>query len=251
MAKTQLFSADDISISFNGKQILKNVSLKLDKEEIVTIIGPNGSGKTTFIRTILGLEKSYQGTVSKKDDITIGYIPQKMVVDKVMPLTVRRFLRINARGKRLRNVNAVESMAEDLGIIHLMKQQIHDVSGGEMQRIMLARALLLEPDLLVMDEPTQGLDVLGISEFYKLIENIKKKYKCGILMVSHDLHLVMATTDRVVCMNHHICCQGHPDEVSKNPEYLSLFNKGGNNIAIYTHHHDHKHDLDGNCQEDV
>lgn len=238
-----LISCEKVSLSKDGVNLLHNVSLGINKGEILTIVGPNGSGKTTTLKILLGLMVPDSGSVFKENNIKIGYMPQKITVAKVMPITIRRFLRLNAHSRNLRDIEAVEAIAHDLGVGKLLKKQIHEISGGEMQRVMLARALLLQPDLLVLDEPTQGLDVKGQEEFYHIIESVKKKYGCGILMVSHDLHVVMAKTDRVICLNRHICCEGHPEDISKHPEYLSLFGKKeiGEGFAIYPHHHDHSH----------
>lgn len=234
---------DNVSFSRAGSNILTSVSIGVSKSEIVTLVGPNGSGKTTILKILLGLIVPDSGKVVKRDGLVVGYMPQKISVERVMPITVRRFLRLNGISRHLRALDAVESIAHDMGIGKLLKKQIHEISGGEMQRVMLARALLLRPALLVLDEPTQGLDVQGQEEFYRIIESVKKQYGCGILMVSHDLHVVMAKTDRVICLNRHICCEGHPEDISRHPEYLSLFGRKevGNRFAIYPHKHDHSH----------
>jgi len=245
----ELIKCKDISVSFDKMEVVKKVSLSIEQKEIVTIIGPNGSGKTTLLRSICGLQKINSGTVTKNSDIVIGYMPQKLVIDKILPLTVRRFLRLNGTSKHLRSIDDVESVAEKFGILKLMKQQIHDISGGEMQRVMLARAVLLSPDLLVLDEPTQGLDIHGQAEFYSLLSNIRDELGCGVIMVSHDLHMVMASTDKVVCINKHVCCQGTPEDINKHPEYIALFGKNdAEKISIYAHKHDHTHGPDG-CVE--
>lgn len=237
-----LSACENISLGYFGAYIVENVSISISKGEIVTIVGPNGSGKTTILKILLGLIKPDKGNVFRKNGLKIGYMPQKISIERIMPITVRRFLRLNGR-RNLRDIGSVEKIAQDIGISGLLKKQIHEISGGEMQRVMLARALLLKPELLVLDEPIQGLDVQGQEEFYQIIESVKTKYGCSILMVSHDLHVVMAKTDRVICLNKHICCQGHPEEISKHPEYLSLFGRKevGDRFAIYPHHHDHSH----------
>jgi zinc transport system ATP-binding protein len=254
--QNELISCNKINVSFGTHKVLNEVSLAVKHGEIVTIIGPNGSGKTTLLRIICGLHKADSGHVVTKEKLVIGYMPQKLTIDRAMPLTVRRFLRLNGKEKVLRNITTVENLAKEFGILHLMKKQIHDISGGEMQRVMLARAILLKPDLLVLDEPTQGLDINGQDEFYKLIAQIRKKNDCAILMVSHDLHMVMASTDRVICINGHICCAGTPEHINDHPEYLALFGKKtAENFALYTHKHDHTHGIDGhvhgeNCKHD-
>lgn len=234
---------ENISLNLAGNNILENVSIVVGNNEIVTLVGPNGSGKTTILKILLGLITPDTGKVFKSDGLVIGYMPQKIHIERVMPITVRRFLRLNGVSRYLRELDAVEAIASDIGIDKILQKQISEISGGEMQRVMLARALLLRPGLLVLDEPTQGLDVQGQEEFYRIIELVKKQYGCGIVMVSHDLHIVMAKTDRVICLNRHICCEGHPEDISRHPEYLSLFGRKeiGNRFAIYPHKHDHSH----------
>lgn len=238
-----IVSCNNISVCKEDHKIIDNISFGVHPGEIVTIVGPNGSGKTTLLKTLLGLIQPDSGSVKLDEKISIGYMPQKLAIERIMPITVRRFLRLSSNSSRLRDYKQVEEMAHYMGISSLLKKQIHDISGGEMQRVMLARALLINPGLLVLDEPTQGLDVQGQEEFYLVLESVRRKYGCGILMVSHDLHVVMAKTDRVICLNKHICCQGHPEDISKHPEYLSLFGKKevGDRFAIYPHKHDHTH----------
>lgn len=245
-----LVKCKNLSVSFGKNEVLKNISFAVKKKEVVTIIGPNGSGKTTLIKTICGVQDPTSGEVKKKDNIVIGYMPQKLVIDRVLPLTVRRFLRLNGRSRKLRNIEDVVAMARKLDILHLLKSQIHNISGGEMQRVMLARTLLLEPDLIVLDEATQGLDINGQAEFYRLIAKINAENECGIIMVSHDLHMVMAATNRVICLNKHICCEGVPEDINRHPEYIALFGKKmADDVALYTHNHDHKHGMDGCVEE--
>lgn len=242
----ELINCNGISVSFGDRRVLENVSLTVQKKEIVTIIGPNGSGKTTLLRAICGLQKVVEGGVNKQINIIIGYMPQKIIIEKTLPLTVRRFLRLNGTSKALREILDVEEVARKFGISNLLKQQIHGISGGEMQRVMLARTVLLKPDLLVLDEPTQGLDIHGQAEFYSLILQVRDEIGCGIIMVSHDLHMVMASTDKVVCINKHVCCQGTPEDINEHPEYIALFGKkDAEKVAIYTHKHDHIHGHDG------
>lgn len=248
-----LIEGRNISHAFSGKVILHNINLTVRNNEIVTIIGPNGTGKTTLVRIMLGLLKPDSGSVQLKEHIHIGYMPQKLVVDPIFPLTVEHFLKLKHRKKTPPSAAAVLSIAEETGIAAILKHQLYSVSGGELQRILLARALLADPELLVMDEPVQGLDVHGQTEFYRLIEKIRGTRHCGILMISHDLHMVMATTDHVVCINHHICCEGLPEDVSKNPAYLSLFGLGEaekETVAVYKHSHDHTHDTAGDVVEE-
>ena len=243
---SKLVKCKKLSVSYGKRIILNDISFAISEKEIITIIGPNGSGKSSLLRVICDLQQASSGVVEVEKNLIIGYMPQKFHIDKVLPLTVRRFLRLNAIENNLRSVNEVEDIAAKFDVIHLLKQQIHDISGGEMQRVMLARALLLHPNLLVLDEPTQGLDIHGQAEFYGLIEQIRKEYGCAILMVSHDLNMVMASTDRVLCINHHICCEGTPEDINDHPEYIALFGKrNANKVAVYTHNHDHTHGPDG------
>ncbi len=236
-----LASVRDVSLRLGDRQVLDHVTLELASGEIVTLIGPNGSGKTTLVRLALGLIRPDSGSSSLRPGVRIGYMPQRMVVDPVLPLDVRRFLLLGGRSTD----SALKAALDEVGAAHLVASPIQDISGGEMQRVMLARALLRQPDMLVLDEPVQGVDVNGQAELYELIGRIRDRHGCGILMVSHDLHLVMASTDRVVCINHHVCCSGTPEVVTRDPAYLELFGPGARAYALYTHHHDHAHDLHG------
>lgn len=210
----------------------------LHERKIVTIIGPNGSGKTTLLKLLLGLETADQGTVNRKPGLKVGYVPQQVVIDPILPVTVEWFLCLSA-GK---NAHELAKLAQETGITHTLKQSIHSVSGGEMQRVLLARALLCRPELLVLDEPAQGVDVTGQALLYDLIASINRSHGCAVLMVSHDLHMVMSATDHVICLNHHVCCSGHPHSVRDDPAFASLFGKHvAESLAIYTHHHDHTH----------
>ena len=242
-----LIEAGDIGIRLQGRQVLNGVSLQVGRGEILTLIGPNGAGKTTLVRIILGLLKPDTGRVWRRPGIRIGYMPQRLALSENLPLTVRRFLGLGG-GRR-----AVDprQTAEELGISHLLESPMQQLSGGENQRVLLARALLRQPDLLVLDEPVQGVDVTGQSALYGLISQIRDRLGCGVLMISHDLHLVMATTDHVLCLNHHVCCSGHPESVSRHPAYLELFGAAADaELAVYTHHHDHTHDIHGNIRPD-
>lgn len=220
---------------------MKQVSLELYAGEIVTLIGPNGAGKTTLVKTILGLIRPTAGTVNRAPGINIGYMPQRLHIDSTLPLTVFRFLLLTGEKKR-----AIDEVMRQVNIIDLKEKPIQRVSGGELQRILLARAILRKPALLVLDEPAQGVDVTGQNELYRLIRLLRDDLGCGILMISHDLHLVMAATDHVLCLNGHICCSGHPDDVSCDPAFLELFDyTPAESLAVYHHHHDHKHTIHG------
>ncbi len=241
-AAARLVRATGVSVRIGGVAVLDRVDLAVDEAEIVTLIGPNGSGKTTFVRTVLGLVAPDAGEVWRRPGLRIGYVPQRLDIDRTLPLTVRRFVAMAGGGTGAR----LDAAAEEAGIGYLLDRSYHDISGGEAKRVLLARALLREPDLLVFDEPTANVDVAGQSEFYDLIGTIRDRRGCGVLLVSHDLHLVMAATDYVVCLNRHVCCSGRPESVTRSPEYLALF---GPRIAqthgLYTHDHDHRHDISG------
>lgn len=242
-----LLSAAEIQLQFNGRPVLEQVSLELKAGEIVSLIGPNGAGKSTLVRVILGLLQPDSGRLWRRSGLTVGYMPQHLRLAENLPLTVERFLRM----ARTEHDRKLEAVAEELGIVHLLANPMQQLSGGEQQRVLLARALARTPDLLVLDEPVQGVDVTGQAELYHLISRIRDRYHCGVLMVSHDLHLVMATTDQVLCINRHVCCAGHPESVSRHPAYLRLFGAPINDgLALYQHHHDHAHDIHGDVVEE-
>lgn len=239
---TALLEARNVSVRRGGRDILQNASLTLDAGKIVTLIGPNGAGKTTLVRSVLGLIKIDVGEIERIPDLRIGYMPQKLHLDSSLPLTVTRFLALGGKPRL-----ALDDVLAMTGIEKLAKASMQSLSGGETQRVLLARALLRDPQLLVLDEPVQGVDVTGQTRLYALINDIRKQRNCAVLLVSHDLHLVMATTDTVVCLNQHICCHGHPETVTSDPAYLALFGSSPKPaMAIYTHHHDHHHDNHGN-----
>ncbi len=239
-----LLDAHGISVSLLGRQILDGVDLNVRRGQIVTLIGPNGAGKTTLVRVILGLLKADAGVIERQPGIRIGYMPQRLQLSENLPLTVRRFLDLGCQKQCDTDLMAV---VDQLDIRHLLDSPLQRLSGGEHQRVLLTRALLRKPDLLVLDEPVQGVDVTGQASLYGLITRIRDQLGCGVLMISHDLHLVMATTDQVLCLNHHVCCSGHPESVSQHPAYLELFGTPASaKLAVYTHHHDHTHDTHGN-----
>jgi len=229
-----LVQVHNVSIQFNQVIVLKEVSLDVRRGEIITLIGPNGAGKSTLVRVVLGLLMPQSGSVFRAAAIKIGYMPQRLNIDPVLPLTVARFLATGG----VKKIAAIKQGLEEVGAETLLQRPLQNISGGEMQRVLLARALLREPDLLVLDEPIQGVDVAGQYGLYELIAKIRFARGCGILMVSHDLHLVMAATDHVVCLNQHVCCSGLPEMVSQHPAYLELFgSRAARDLAIYTHHH--------------
>ena len=237
-----LLVAENIGFTIRGKTILTDVSLQVRNKEIITLIGPNGAGKTSLIRILLGLDRASSGKVERKDNLRVGYVPQRIHVPDVMPLRVCDFLNVTS----LYDIDLCRQSLDEVNCGYLLYSAMQSISGGEMQRVLLARALLKKPQLLVLDEPASGMDIIGQQALYETIRHIRDKHDCGILMVSHDLHLVMAATDRVICLNTHICCTGHPDDVSEHPEYLKLFGDAIDGLALYSHHHDHEHDLHGN-----
>lgn len=225
-----------------ARAILQSVFLQIARGQIVTLIGPNGAGKTTLIKIAMGVLEPHNGQVLRAPDLRIGYMPQRLFLENTMPLSVERFLRLAAHA----HGTAVAGALESVGATALMNARLQGLSGGELQRVLLARALLQDPHLLVLDEPTQGVDLKGQAELYRLIMQIRDKHQCGVLMVSHDLHLVMAATDEVICLNQHVCCHGHPEKVSNDPAYLELFGKrDAETMAFYTHYHTHHHGLAG------
>ena len=240
-----LISVERLSVSYGGHRALHDVDLVVEPNEIVTVVGPNGSGKTTLLRAIVGAIPAAQGVVVKKPGLRIGYVPQRLHVDPTFPITVSRFLDLpNGADKA-----AASSALKRAGVPEIGSRQLSQLSGGQLQRVLLARALVNGPDLLLLDEPTQGLDQPASAAFYQLIEDVRLETGCSVLMISHELHVVMAASDRVICLNGHVCCQGSPDIVSSAPEYRALFGSGtGGALALYRHDHDHTHD-DG-CTHD-
>lgn len=238
-----LVSVNHVGVQFEQKIILSEVDLSVKSGEIVSLIGPNGAGKSTLIRAILGLIPIQQGSIQLSPGLRVGYMPQKIHLEPFMPLSVKRFLQL-VPGTKLAEI---DQLLAELNLSSLKSTSMSDISGGELQRVLLARALLRRPNLLVLDEPAQGVDVTGQEALYQLIAYIRDSSGCGILMVSHDLHLVMAGTDSVVCLNKHVCCSGHPSVVSQHPAYLNLFGqKEPARLWMYAHQHNHQHDLDGN-----
>ncbi len=245
--KQILLQTENMSLFAGEQELLSGVSLTVSAGEIVTIIGPNGAGKTTLFRVLLGVIPPNTGSIYKKPNLRIGYLPQKITVDPILPLSVNRMMNLTGNFSN----RQIENVLDETGVLSLKNKPVYQLSGGEFQRVMLARTLLINPELLVLDEPVQGVDYMGESELYKLIGNLRNKHGCGVLMVSHDLHVVMASTDRVLCLNHHVCCEGEPEDVSQHPEYLRLFGlDSGSALAVYSHHHDHTHQLSGTLHED-
>ncbi len=234
-----LLSAQNLSVRFGGTEALSAVSMGITAGEIVTVLGPNGSGKTTLLRALLGIVAPSSGRISRAPGLRIGYVPQRLAIDRAMPMTVRRFLSLP---RVVSDAAALAALAR-VGLQGLGGSQMARLSGGQFQRVLLARALLVEPQILILDEATQGLDQPGEAAFYRLIEEVRRDTGAAVLMVSHDLHVVMAASDRVICLNHHICCEGTPRVVSNAPEYRALFGLGTQGaLALYQHEHDHSHD---------
>ena len=240
-AADSLISGRDLTLTRGGRTILEAVDIDIFPGEIVTLIGPNGAGKTSLVRALLGLTATDAGEVRQRPGLVIGYVPQRFERDAAIPMTVSRFLTLGARAAREKLVKALG----DVGAAHVADRQLVQLSGGELQRVVLARALVREPQLLVLDEPARGVDHLGEADLYALIGRLRDERRLGVLLVSHDLHVVMAQSDRVLCLNRHVCCHGVPETVAQHPEYVRLFGDAARAFAIYQHHHDHAHGLGG------
>ncbi|WP_120502211.1 metal ABC transporter ATP-binding protein [Roseovarius sp. EL26] len=233
-----LLSVENLDITLGGQNILSNVNLHVKPSEIVTIVGPNGSGKSTLLKTIIGALQPTKGRISRADDLRIGYVPQKLHVDATLPMTVSAFLNLPTRHAASR----IQQALDLAGLPDLGAKQLSSMSGGQLQRVLLSRALLEQPDLLILDEATQGLDQPGSADFYRHIEEVRQNTGCSVLMVSHELHVVMSTSDRVICLNGHVCCEGKPEVVASAPEYRAIFGTGTQGtLALYRHDHDHDH----------
>ena len=239
--KKILLKVENVGISVNGKSLVRGVSLKVKKGEIVTLIGPNGSGKSTTAKIALGIYKKIDGKVKTYTD-KIGYVPQKISIDWTLPIRVLDFMTLTEELTQ----DQINSALNMTGVEHLKNKSLSNLSGGEFQRVLIARAISKQPELLVLDEPVQGVDFKGEIALYKLIKEISEKMKCGILLISHDLHVVMSATDFVVCLNGHVCCSGTPHVVVKDNKYKELFGDRASNIlSLYEHKHDHTHSQDG------
>ncbi len=241
-----LITVENLSVRYGANTVLRHVDMTIEAGEIVTIVGPNGSGKTSLLRAIIGATKPSVGQVSLKPGLKIGYVPQKLHIDPTLPISVERFMRLTDRVSRQQCVEALETA----GVPDLLKRQMSQLSGGQFQRVLLARALINRPDVLLLDEATQGLDQPGSAAFYHQIEEVRRETGCAIVMISHELHVVMSASDRVICLNGHVCCQGSPAVVASAPEYRALFGTGtGGALALYRHDHDHDHDHAEHSQE--
>lgn len=231
---TDLITLENISVTFNQRTALQNVSFSLSRNEITTLIGPNGAGKSTLVKILAGLQKPTQGRVIRAKNLVIGYVPQKLQLNPSLPLTVLRFLTLAGHYPQAH----IFRVLEQVDAMHLLHHNMHTLSGGESQRVLIARAILKAPDLLILDEPVQGVDIKGQLALYQLIEKLQKQFHCGVFMVSHDLHIVMASTHRVICLHQHICCSGKPEQIAQHPAYLDLFGEQyAQSLAVYTHQH--------------
>lgn len=240
--RVPLVELDNISVVFGQKIALQNINLQIFPNTVITIVGPNGAGKSTLLKVLLKLLPPTTGTVKYNKNLRIGYVPQKIHLDHSLPITVRKFLSLK---KNIRAAD-IQTALERLSISHLAQSAMQKLSGGEMQRVLLARAMLNKPNLLVLDEPTQGVDINGQAELYQLIHQTRETLNCAVLMVSHDLHIVMADTNEVVCINRHICCVGTPETVSNDPTFIQHFgDQFSQNVAFYTHRHNHRHNMHG------
>ncbi len=239
-----LVRARHLSYRIGERLILDDISFDILPGQITTVIGPNGAGKSSLIRIVIGLERRFDGELQRRPGLRMGYMPQKSQINPLTPLTVRRLMVLTRRADGA----AVRAALARTGVGHLLERSVEGLSGGELQRVMLARALLGRPQLLVLDEPTAGVDISGEARLYELIAELRDEIGCAILMVSHDLHLVMSKTDQVLCLNHHLCCSGQPEQVSRHPEYLALFGEQASALAVYAHDHDHDHDVCADCE---
>ncbi len=240
-----LVKLKDAGFKINNKWLVQGVSLQVEKGKIVTLIGPNGSGKSTTAKIALGIYKKIEGAVEKFTN-KVGYVPQKISIDWTLPLRVNDFMVLTENLKS----ETIDEALSLTGVIHLKDKNLGDLSGGEFQRVLLARAISKKPDLLVLDEPVQGVDFTGEIALYELIKKISDELNCGILLISHDLHTVMSATDHVVCLNGHVCCSGSPTDVAKNDEYKVLFGDQASQIlSRYEHKHDHIHTNEGKIKK--
>ena len=245
MGNNILVKLNNVGFRQNQKWLVQGVSLQVEKAKIVTLIGPNGSGKSTTAKIALGLLKNIEGEVEKFTN-KIGYVPQEISIDWTLPLRVRDFMLLTDKLKE----DTMEEALSLTGVVDLKDKSLGNLSGGEFQRVLLARAISKKPELLVLDEPVKGVDFTGEIALYELIKEISEKLNCGILLISHDLHTVMSATDYVVCLNGHVCCSGSPKEVAKNNEYKALFgDQAAQTLSIYEHKHDHIHTSDGDIKK--
>ncbi|WP_438617253.1 ATP-binding cassette domain-containing protein [Oryzifoliimicrobium ureilyticus] len=237
-----LVNLSGVGVWRDGRWLIRHVDISVSRGEIVTLIGPNGSGKSTSAKVALGILRPDEGRVSRAERSVVSYVPQKLAIDWTLPLSVRRLMTLTRPLKTAQ----IEAALEAVGVAHMIEAEVRHLSGGEFQRVLMARAIAQKPDLLVLDEPAQGVDFSGEIALYELIRKIRNESGCGILLISHDLHVVMAETDTVICLNGHVCCRGTPQVVSRSEEYVRLFgSRAAGALAVYSHEHDHTHLPDG------
>ncbi|WP_018900625.1 metal ABC transporter ATP-binding protein [Rhizobium sp. 2MFCol3.1] len=237
-----LVSLSNVGVRRNGRWLVRGVDFSVSRGEIVTLIGPNGSGKSTTVKTAIGVMKADEGKVTRASGLKVGYVPQKLAIDWTLPLTVRRLMTLTGP----LSASDMNEALDAVGLSHMRNAEVQHLSGGEFQRALMARAIARKPDLLVLDEPVQGVDFSGEIAIYELIKTIRNTTGCGILLISHDLHVVMAATDTVICLNGHVCCRGTPQAVTQSAEYVRLFgSRAAQSLAVYSHDHDHTHLPDG------
>jgi zinc transport system ATP-binding protein len=235
----------NVGVRRNGRWLVRGVDFSVSRGEIVTLIGPNGSGKSTTVKTAIGVMKADEGKVVRASGLKVGYVPQKLAIDWTLPLTVRRLMTLTGP----LSAGDMNEALDAVGLSHMVDAEVQHLSGGEFQRALMARAIARKPDLLVLDEPVQGVDFSGEIAIYDLIKTIRNTTGCGILLISHDLHVVMAATDTVICLNGHVCCRGTPQAVTQSAEYVRLFgSRAAQSLAVYSHDHDHTHLPDGRVQ---
>ena len=244
--ENKLIALENAGVMKNRKWLVRGITMSVSLGEIVTLIGPNGSGKTTTAKIALGLWNISEGIAKRKNNLRVGYVPQKLQIDWTVPINVNRFMSLTNKISN-KDIEFALSLTDTR---HLAREEMRGLSGGELQRVMVARAIALSPQLLVLDEPVQGVDFRGEETIYNLIEETRKKINCGILLISHDLHMVMSATDRVFCLNGHICCSGTPSFVANTPEFRELFGERmAKSLAVYKHNHDHEHRIDGTIKK--
>ncbi|MFO7994495.1 MAG: zinc ABC transporter ATP-binding protein ZnuC [Marinobacter sp.] len=242
MTDNALVELKQVTVRFDERPVVDHVDLRVRRGDIITIIGPNGAGKTTLIKAILGIQDISDGSLTMTPGLTIGYVPQHLTLETTLPISVKRFMLLSGRSQQ-----ECLGALKKTGVDHLFGASVHHLSGGEKQRLLLARALARRPDLLVLDEPAQGVDINGQAALYDLIRSLRDELHCGVIMISHDLHLVMAATDKVICLNQHVCCSGYPADISHDPAFIETFGRPvAESLAVYHHHHNHSHDLHGN-----
>lgn len=233
-----LIKTKDLSYKIDKKSILSNIEIEIKERDFITIIGPNGAGKTTLLKILLGIKKPTSGKVEKKHNLKIGYLPQRIHLDQLIPVSANYFLRLNHDFSQ----DKFDYVVQETGISKILNKQISQLSGGETQRLLLANALISDPEILILDEPDQNLDISGQLQFYELLNKIYNNRKIAILMVSHELHFVMSSTKQVICLFHHICCSGKPEVISKSPEFASIFGQDMSKLmSVYNHYHTHNH----------